>query len=150
MKLFFKPVAASIIVCTMMVMSCKTQKPATQTNDKDVMEVTVDDSYSQPEDMASVDISKVEITGDILSINVSYSGGCAEHEFKLYFNGMYMKSLPPKVNLMLFHDNKGDSCRSIVEKTLKFDLKNIREKGKTTGEIMVKVSGMENALSYKY
>lgn len=140
----------TIAVCSVTVTSCKTQKPVTETNDKDVKEVIVDDSYSQPEDMASVDISKVEINGDILSITVSYSGGCEEHDFKLYFNGMYMKSLPPKITLMLYHDNKGDSCRSIVEKTLKFDIKGVREKGKTTGEIMVKVSGMENVVSYKY
>lgn len=137
-------------ICLVTVISCKTQKPVTGTSDNEVQELIVDDSYSQPEDMASVDISKVEITGDILSIHVSYSGGCEEHDLKLYFNGMYMKSLPPKVTLMLYHDNKGDKCRSIVEKTLKFDIKGVREKGKTTGEVMVKVSGLENVVSYKY
>jgi len=137
-------------VCSVAVMSCKMQKPATGNTDQEVPKLIVDDSWSQPDDMVSVDISKVEITDDILTIAVSYSGGCEEHEFRLYFNGMYMKSLPPKANFVLYHDNKGDACRSIVEKTLKFDITGVREKGKTTGEVMVKVVGFETALSYKY
>ncbi|MFZ5554947.1 MAG: hypothetical protein ACOZCO_17685 [Bacteroidota bacterium] len=139
-----------VLACSITVMSCKTQSNAAAGNDKDVQKVIVDDAWSQPEDMMEVTITKAEISGDILTIDVSYSGGCEEHEFKLYFNGMYMKSLPPKITLVLYHNHKGDACRSIVDKKLKFDLTPVREKGKTTGEIMVKVYGLENAMSYKY
>lgn len=133
--------------------SCKMckNKDKTETTSTDaqnvVTSIIVQNGYTKPETSALTDILKTEINGDILTIEVSYSGGCEEHSFKLYFNGNYKKSLPPKVNFELEHDPKGDACRSIVQKTLKFDI----SKAKYTGgkEMMVSVEG-STEMKYTY
>jgi hypothetical protein len=114
---------------------------------EEISSIIVQQGFIKPENLALLDIIKTTIEGNILTIVVSYSGGCAEHEFKLYFDGNYKKSLPPKVDFILTHDNKGDACRSIVEKTLKFDI----TKSQYTGgkEMMVTVEGSEE-MKYLY
>lgn len=128
---------------------CKKKEPV-ETIDKTTEEISaiiVQKGFVKPESSAPFDLLKTSIEGNILTIEVSYSGGCNEHEFKLYFDGNYQKSLPPKVNFILTHDNKGDACRSIVEKTLKFDI----SKSQYTGgkEMMVSVEGFEG-MKYSY
>lgn len=62
------------------------------------------------------------IEGDSLRLVVSYSGGCEEHEFELLTDKAYTKSAPPSLRLFLFHDAKGDACRSVVTDSLSYDL----------------------------
>ena len=80
-------------------------------------------------------IDSLKINGDILSIFVNYSGGCMKHDFSLYTNGMYSKSLPPKVTLFLKHINNDDACRELVMNELKFDIKQL----KSTGSLSIRV-----------
>ncbi len=128
---------------------CKKKDTAenTETKTEVVSEIIVQKGYSKPETSAMNDILKTSIQGNILTIVVTYSGGCNEHDFKLYFDGNYKKSLPPKVDFILTHDNQGDACRSIVEKTLKFDISKSQYAGGK--EMMVSVEGFEE-LKYSY
>lgn len=77
----------------------------------------------KPSDALSID--SASITGNILTIGVSYGGGCKDHEIQLYWDGAVMLSLPGQINLMLTHDNQDDMCKAIVSTTLKFDLTGI-------------------------
>ena len=97
--------------------------------------------------MSSLKINGARINGDVLAIDVQYSGGCEEHEFDMYFTGNYMKSLPPQVQLFLVHENNGDMCRKLIMKTLYFSLKNIQTKEK---ELYVRIDGYKEFLIYKY
>jgi hypothetical protein len=106
---------------------------------EDITSIIVQQGFVKPDNSALFDLLKTSIEGNILTIEVSYSGGCNEHEFQLYFDGNYMKSLPPKANFILTHDNKGDACRSIVNKTLKFDISKAQYAGQK--EMMVMVDG---------
>lgn len=132
--------------------SCKLckKKDSVENNDKTTEEISaiiVQKGFVKPETIALSEIIKTSIEGNILTIVVSYSGGCNEHDFKLYFDGNYMKSLPPKVNFILTHDNKGDACRSIVEKTLKFDISKAQYVG--SNEMYISVEGFQE-LKYVY
>jgi hypothetical protein len=109
--------------------------------------IIVQQGFVKPESSAPFDVVKTSIEGNILTIEVSYSGGCNEHVFKLYFDGSYMKSLPPKANFILTHYNNGDACRSIVEKTLKFDISKAQYVGGK--EMMVSVEGFQE-MKYSY
>lgn len=60
-----------------------------------------------------------------LIIKVAYSGGCNEHFFEASWNEMFMKSLPPQVNVNLTHVNNDDSCRERIEKELAIDLRKL-------------------------
>ena len=68
-------------------------------------------------------VKGLAIKGDILSIDVEYSGGSKEHTFELFSNQMLMKSLPPKMTLFLQHQANGDLAKALITKTLLFDLK---------------------------
>lgn len=130
--------------------SCKLCKKKDTVENKEtkteiVSEIIVQKGFVKPETSDMFDMVKTSIEGNILTVEVSYGGGCNEHEFKLYFDGSYMKSLPPKANFILTHDNKGDACRSIVEKTLKFDISKAQYVGGK--EMMVSVEGF---LEMKY
>lgn len=109
--------------------------------------IIVQQGFVKPDNSALFELIKTSLEGNIITIEVSYSGGCNEHDFKLYFDGNYKKSLPPKADFILTHDNKGDACRSIVNKTLKFDISKAQYTGQK--EIMVSVEGFQE-LKYSY
>ena len=91
--------------------------------------ITVKQGYRPDGSSAPYSIEKVEVVKDVLHLNVRYSGGCEEHEFALFSNKMYAKSMPPQLTLFLEHDAKGDKCREMVNKDLYFYLDNIRYPG---------------------
>jgi hypothetical protein len=67
-------------------------------------------------------INSVEIVGNQLSVNVTYGGGCKEHEFELLGDQRIMKSLPPQMNVVLKHNANQDMCRALITTTIVFDL----------------------------
>ena len=70
-------------------------------------------------------IKTARIEGEMLIIEVSYSGGCKEHDFQLFTDGMLMKSLPPKQTYFLKHAANADFCKKMVHDTLRYDLSGI-------------------------
>ena len=80
--------------------------------------------------------SAIDHEGDILGLSVRiddanlvfdlrYGGGCKEHKFELTWDGAYLKSIPPQINLNFKHSNEGDSCKAIKTKKIAFSLKDI-------------------------
>lgn len=91
----------------------------------------------------SVDISNVAISGDALSLDVSYSGGCESHRFRLCWDGAVMESSPPQVNVTLIHDANMDACEAYITDGLSFDLSSA---GLPSGEVIINFDG--ESLSY--
>jgi len=82
---------------------------------------------SVPMDMFRMDSAYVE--GDSLHLQVSYSGGCREHEFNLW--KLPPNALePPPVELMLAHEDNGDMCEAWITEWMAFSLRPLRERGK--------------------
>lgn len=107
------------------------------------------EGYSLPEDNASFTVESHVLKGDMLTLTVSFSGGCENHDFTGYFNGMFLKSMPPKANLLIHHNNNGDACRSVVTEKITFDLTNMRYG--TKGPLIVQIPGYEKGpIEYKY
>lgn len=96
-------------------------------------------------DNATTTINSATIDQNNLTLEVSYSGGCEEHEFSLMGSKMIQKSLPPKRGIFLYHQNNGDSCRELKEETLVFD---ISEFAYESGEIILILDGYKEELSY--
>lgn len=111
-------------------------------------EVIVDQGYTNFKNKVPVTIKYMEIDGDILTLAISFSGGCDEHEFELICNGAYAKSYPPQLTLFLRHDDKDDRCRSIVDKKLNFNLKPVQYPG--TGQIVLKFNNTKEFIHYNY
>lgn len=92
------------------------------------------------------DIKSVKIEGNLMFIDISFSGGCAEHSFKMIGNAAIKKSLPPIRSIQLVHENNDDVCRSIVNKTIEVDITDL---GYSRGEIMLQLDGWKGNISYK-
>jgi len=89
-----------------------------------------------------------------LSTVVSYSGGCEKHEFTLgAIPGMINTDSSLQANLVLGHENNGDTCKKIVKERLDFDLSPLKEKYRQVnrvkaGSIMLHL--MNTAIIIKY
>jgi len=58
---------------------------------------------------------------------------------------MWKKSMPPKVSLFLEHDNGNDQCESIIQKTVQFDIKKLKENSK---EVYIYLVGYSKSIKY--
>jgi hypothetical protein len=126
------------------------KKSAKNTSDKytEVKEVIVDQNFNLPENNADFSIDEMKIDGDILLIDVSYSGGCKDHDFKAYFNGMYIKTSPMKAKVFIVHTNNDDNCRALIKQTLRFNLKPVRSGDR--GMLIIMLNNTEKTLTYEY
>ncbi|MDE0141205.1 MAG: hypothetical protein OXN19_07005 [Caldilineaceae bacterium] len=66
------------------------------------------------------------IEGDTLTITLSFSGGCAPHDFTLITAPAFMESDPVILDLFLTHDDHGDSCEAYPTEHHAFDLTPVR------------------------
>ena len=74
-----------------------------------------------------VTIGAAEINGDILTLTVTFSGGCGKHRFKLFMQPAFMESYPVQANLYLQHTDFDDPCDAILSKDVSFDIRGIAE-----------------------
>ena len=88
--------------------------------------IEVNKDYLGPAKGDAITINGLKVVGDSLFVEVQYSGGCKEHEFTMFTNGNFYKSLPPQLPLFLEHNANGDNCRALKMETLKYDLKPLR------------------------
>lgn len=73
-------------------------------------------------------LENVEIAGDTITLNVTYSGGCREHEFALYMSpSAFLESNPVQANLYLRHNGNGDACEAFINKAVSFNLRPVAE-----------------------
>lgn len=135
-----------LIFSLMILLSCKTarERKAAQ-NDSELPMAELVDDLEPFTNSADCSIMKVGVEGNIMTINVEYSGGCEKHEFRLLGSTYIQKSLPPRRGITLWHDNKGDSCRGIVDEELKFDISAFAYEG---GEIILDLTGWATPISY--
>jgi len=63
--------------------------------------------------------------GQYLSVNVSYSGGCKNHDFNILWNEAISKSNPPSTTILITHDANDDNCESYLTEIVIIDLKEL-------------------------
>ncbi len=127
-------------------MSCKSVREKKQDkNGGTVPSAILVENMDQYRNNADFSITAVSVEGNVMSIDVEYSGGCQEHEFKLLGMKAIQKSMPPKRGVFLYHNSNGDNCRSIVEEKLKFDISVLAYEG---GEIILNLDTWANPISY--
>lgn len=70
----------------------------------------------------SFEIKNIEREGDILKVQVSYSGGCKNHTFDVLWGASVLLSHPCQINLILKHDANNDLCEAYITEILEIDL----------------------------
>ncbi|HEY8403776.1 MAG TPA: hypothetical protein VIK71_04125 [Flavobacteriales bacterium] len=114
-----------------------------------LLEINVNREYRWNPESVPFEIVKAEVVGNQLNMLVEYGGGCEEHEFTVHTSGAYMKSLPPKLNLWIEHDDKQDACRALVQKEFSINLEKIQFAG--SQELVLILNNREDIdLRYKY
>lgn len=71
-------------------------------------------------------LNAATITGDTLTINVSYSGGCTTHQFTLVASDSFLESFPVQLRITLAHNANNDLCRAWLTEDYHFDLTSIK------------------------
>lgn len=72
-------------------------------------------------------ISDAAISGDVLTLSVEYSGGCANHYFGSCWDGAFAESDPVQAWLDLNHEDNDDPCDGIMSEDITFDLLPMRD-----------------------
>lgn len=113
-------------------------------------EVTISNEFIE-KNKASYTIDQASLVGDILSIYVTYSGGCKKHMWSLMGANSFDKTDPPKKTLYLKHNANGDYCRSMLTDTLFFNI----EKTKYPNEdknytIILQLAEFKEEIPYRY
>ena len=125
----------SFLVALLFIFGCKNSKETVKrdlSSITEVKQISVDKTFTPDiKKQINYTIQNVSISGDIINIDVSYSGGCKEHSFQLTTNGLYAKSNLPKINLYLSHNNNEDMCKKMIEETIHFDIKQIQTQSKS-------------------
>ena len=79
------------------------------------------------------DLEGIEIAGDTITLNVTYSGGCNDHYFSLFMSpAAFLESYPVQANLYLWHNSNEDPCDGLINEATSFNLRPIAESYKAT------------------
>ena len=71
-------------------------------------------------------LNAATITDDMLTVNVSYSGGCTLHQFTLVASDSFLESFPVQLRITLTHNANNDLCRAWLTEDYHFDLTSIK------------------------
>lgn len=90
------------------------------------------------------------IKGNFMEIEVTYSGGCELHDFKLIGNQSLSKSVPPLRNIQLIHDAKNDACKKLITEKVTFSISNLAEHTKPGNKVRLQLENFNDLLEYSY
>ncbi|MEM9022707.1 MAG: hypothetical protein AAGB22_03135 [Bacteroidota bacterium] len=93
-------------------------------------------------------LEEANVIGDIMTVKVSYSGGCEKHAFTLYTNMEVTGSRPAELGLFLHHDNGNDRCEAWVTRSYQFDISQLRTIEHQT--IRLRINSFPNELMYTH
>jgi hypothetical protein len=73
-------------------------------------------------------LAPLYVSGDALAVNVTYSGGCEQHTFKLCWDGSFLESSPVQVGIWAIDTSEVvDTCEALPTEPRVFDLGPLRD-----------------------
>ncbi len=108
---------------------------------------------SGPDD--ALDVNGVTLNGDTLTVDVAYSGGCAEHLLGGCWNGEFAESEPVQVGMFVAHDDMNDDCDAYPSDQTTIDLTPLKQAylegyGGDGGTIDISLDGWDQAIVYTF
>jgi len=141
MKLF------SILAVSALLFACNNTKEVLDIEPIGVKKAKIGDVMQES---AQTTISGVRLDGNILSLDVEYSGGCQNHSFEFVGSPAIMKSMPAKRSVKLVHDSNGETCRELLSETIKFDISTLAVTETSGSEIILLLDGVKDPIKYVY
>ena len=91
-------------------------------------------------------LNDAAISGDALSVSVSYGGGCETHAFTLVIAVSFTEASPVQLPAVLRHDANGDACEAWLTHSYVFDLAIVRNRyravyGTGPGRVALRLDG---------
>jgi hypothetical protein len=116
--------------------------------------IILDDSFYQNAPRDSFTFNTVKLRNNILSLNISYGGGCEEHEFTLVGTS-FMESNPVQVNVLLSHNANNDPCDMWITQELAFNLLPLKRAWQQSyhqksGKIVINLQDWEIPIFYEF
>ena len=137
----------SILAVSALLFACNNTK---EVLDIDPINVKKAQIGNVSQESAQTTISSVKLDGNILSLDIEYSGGCKDHSFEFIGSAAIMKSLPAKRAVKLVHNSNDDTCRELVSETIKFDIRALAVTETSGSEIILLLDGVKEPISYVY
>ena len=101
-------------------------------------------------------LGSAAVDGDVLAIEVSYAGGCRNHEFMLLAaRSFQVLSGSVQLAIALIHDANEDPCEAYLTEQIRFDLDPIkllfqRTYSRDTGTVYLRLDGHSGPLVYRF
>ncbi len=140
------PNIISILCLLVLINGCATHSK-NSTNQLTIENATLGDISEKSDPFT---ISNVSLSGKNLKINITFSGGCKEHNFKLLGSEAISKSLPPQRSIVLIHQSNGDACKKLVEKTLTFNVDAFSYQKEKGSIIHLNLFGWKDRIEFTY
>lgn len=97
-----------------------------------------------------ITIDTIEIRRNIMYIDVTYSGGCEEHDFQVIGSNVTAKSMPAIRSVQLIHKANGDSCKALKKVKLEVYIEELAEQQVAGSKIYLTVEGWKGKLLYEF
>ncbi len=151
-----------LMVIGILAMSCGTKKNAETTENApgkngtmpttmDIIKVTAEIgriNTSIKSDPITVDA--VEIRRNIMYIDVTYTGGCEDHDFQVIGSDATAKSFPAIRSVQLIHKANGDTCKEIKKVKLEVYIEELAEQKVAGSQIYLVVEGWKDRILYEF
>jgi hypothetical protein len=112
-------------------------------------DITIVPSINPNDTGDSYGFSSIALWGDCLELKVNYSGGCAQHDFDMRWDGSHAESWPVQVFLSLHHNDNDDPCDGLIfDHLLLYDLSHLQYEG--ANSLIINVVGDSKPLLYTY
>lgn len=101
-----------------------------------------------------VEVQSLSISGDTLSAELGYGGGCELHLFELCWPGQsFDYTDPPQVSLELWHGGTPDACDLYEVETVDFDLSPLKaawqsESSLESGTLLIQLDGQSATYTF--
>ena len=95
-------------------------------------------------------VEGARMEGNLLMVDIQYSGGCKKHEFSVIGSNAIAKSLPPIRSILIKHNANEDHCRALIKQTLMIDAREFAYKKEEGSEIYLVVNGVKGRVLFKY
>jgi hypothetical protein len=100
-------------------------------------------------------INSAILENDILKINITYTGGCEEHDFMLIGTTSFMESNPVQINILLSHNANNDPCDALINEELNYNLTPLKKAWqeayqKNSGTIIILLEGFTESIYYEF
>ena len=145
----------TLFVLSVVLLSCGTRKNVTKDEQsdstekpKETMIIATLGEFSKTSD--PITISSVQVDGNFMTIEVTYSGGCGDHSFQMIGSSMIAKLLPPIRAIQLVHNANKDECKKMMIQTIKVDLSALAYKKESGSEIYLTLEGWKEKVKYTF